>query len=40
LGHSSTSGDVEALVAALPGAVERARHAGLASPAAPRPAAG
>jgi cysteine desulfurase len=28
LGHSSTSADVDALVAALPGAVERARRAG------------
>jgi cysteine desulfurase len=31
LGHSSTRADVDALVAALPEAVERARHAGLAS---------
>ncbi|MDP9220873.1 MAG: cysteine desulfurase [Actinomycetota bacterium] len=36
LGHTSTRADVDALVAALPDAVERARHAGLAS----RPAAG
>jgi cysteine desulfurase len=28
LGHTSTAGDVDALVAALPGAVERARRAG------------
>jgi cysteine desulfurase len=35
LGHTSTRADVDALVAALPDAVERARHAGLAS----RPAA-
>jgi cysteine desulfurase len=40
LGHTSTLADVEALVAALPGAVERARHAGLASLGAPQPAAG
>jgi cysteine desulfurase len=31
LGHTSTQADVDALVAALPEAVERARHAGLAS---------
>jgi cysteine desulfurase len=36
LGHTSTQADVDALVAALPEAVERARHAGLASrPATP-----
>jgi cysteine desulfurase len=40
LGHTSTLADVEALVAALPGAVERAGHAGLASLGAPQPAAG
>jgi cysteine desulfurase len=40
LGHTSTLADVEALVAALPGAVERAGHAGLASVGAPQPAAG
>jgi cysteine desulfurase len=31
LGHTSTAADVDALVAALPEAVQRARHAGLAS---------
>jgi cysteine desulfurase len=36
LGHTSTRADLDALVAALPDAVERARHAGLAS----RPTAG
>jgi cysteine desulfurase len=30
LGHTSTAGDVDALVDALPGVVERARAAGLA----------
>lgn len=34
LGHTSTAADVDALVAALPAAVERARAAGLASSAA------
>ena len=38
LGHSSTVDDIDALLAALPGAVERARHAGLASRGAPQPA--
>jgi cysteine desulfurase len=28
LGHTSTAGDVDALLTALPGAVERARRAG------------
>jgi cysteine desulfurase len=40
LGHTSTTKDVEALVAALPDAVERARHAGLTSKVIPQPAAG
>ncbi|WP_406619945.1 cysteine desulfurase family protein [Pengzhenrongella sicca] len=33
LGHTSTAADVDALIDALPGAVERARRAGLAAPA-------
>jgi cysteine desulfurase len=33
LGHTSTRADVDALLAALPGAVERARRAGAAKPA-------
>jgi len=33
LGHSSTDADVEALLAALPGAVERARRAAGSCPA-------
>ena len=40
LGHTSTTADVDALLDALPGAVARARHAGLTSRGAPQPAAG
>ncbi len=36
LGHTTTSEDIDALIAALPAAVERARRAGLASPAGAR----
>lgn len=36
LGHTSTTEEIDALIGALPGAVDRARRAGLASPAAAR----
>jgi cysteine desulfurase len=33
LGHTSTAGDADELIAALPGAVERARRASVKKPA-------
>jgi cysteine desulfurase len=39
LGHTSTASDIDALLDALPGAVERARHAGLTSRGVPQSSA-